>query len=74
MFVQKKAIVENILTQEFAKKEMSVGTRLAVYGNKDMPGQVERIQSHTTKKIVKGIKDKIPEAWDIMRKKTREKD
>ena len=56
LFVQRRAISDNVWTQEVAKRNMPVDIREKIYGIGKGKGQAGKIQSATTQKIIKNIK------------------
>ena len=68
LFVQKRAISDNVWTQEVVKKHLPLDLKEKIYGGGTESGQAGIIQSKTTQKIVKGIKNKLPKGWKIMKK------
>lgn len=68
LLVQRRAISDNVWTQEVAKKQMSSDLKEKIYGNGKEKGQAGEIQSITTQKMIKNIKDKMPKGWNVMKK------
>lgn len=68
IFVQKKAIKENIYTQELSKKMMPKEIREKIYGRDGETGEAGNIQSKSTQKLVKKNKQKIPNFWERLKR------
>jgi len=68
LLVQRRAISDNIWTQEIVKKNLPLDLKEKIYGKGDGKGQAGKIQSKTTQKIVKQIKNKLPKGWGVMKK------
>lgn len=67
LLIQRRAISDNVWTQEIAKQHMSTEVREKIYGGENEVGQAGAIQSPTTQKIVKNIKNRMPNAWKIFK-------
>jgi hypothetical protein len=65
LFVQRRAISDNVWTQEVAKKHMSSDLKEKIYGDGKKKGKAGIIQSATTQKIVKNIKNNLPRGWKV---------
>ena len=65
LFIQRRAISDNVWTQEVAKRDMTTELREKIYGAGKDKGQAGLIQSETTQKIVKNIKSKLPSGWNV---------
>jgi hypothetical protein len=65
LFIQRRAISDNVWTQEVAKRNMSEAIREKIYGTGEGKGQAGKIQSATTQKIIKNIKSKLPKGWHV---------
>ena len=63
LFIQRNAISDNVWTQEIAKKQMPADLKEKIYGIGKEKGQAGDIQSKTTQKIIKKVKDKLPKGW-----------
>lgn len=65
LFIQRRAISDNVWTQEVAKRNMPAAIREKIYGIGKSKGQAGKIQSATTQKIIKNIKNKLPKGWNV---------
>lgn len=63
LFVQRKAISDNVWTQEVVKKNLPLEIKEKIYGSLNEKGTAGRIQSATTQKIISNIKKGFPAAW-----------
>jgi hypothetical protein len=68
LFIQRRAISDNVWTQEVAKRHMTDDLKEKIYGIGKDKGQAGAIQSATTQKIIKNIKDKLPKGWHVSKK------
>ncbi len=68
LLIQRRAISDNVWTQEVAKRQMPLDIREKIYGIGKNKGQAGEIQSPTTQKIIRNIKDKLPKGWHISKK------
>ena len=67
LFVQRKAISDNVWTQEVVKRNLSKELKDKLYGGVGESGQAGIIQSKSTQKIVKQIKRKLPQGWKVVK-------
>jgi hypothetical protein len=67
MFIQRKAISDNVWTQEVVKRNLSTELREKLYGPPGESGQAGKIQSKSTQKIVKRIKRRLPKGWTVVK-------
>ena len=67
LFIQRRAIFDNIWTQEIVKKQLPITLKEKIYGGNEDAGQAGIIQSASTQKIVKNIKRKLPRGWTVIK-------
>jgi len=67
LFIQHKAISDNVWTQEVVKRNLPLELKNKLYGAVGEKGQAGIIQSKTTQRIVKQIKKKLPKGWKVVR-------
>jgi len=67
LFVQRRAISDNVWTQEVVKKHLPLDIKEKIYGAGKSRGHAGVIQSETTQRIVKNIKSKLPRGWKVIK-------
>jgi len=65
LFVQRRAISDNVWTQEIVKTQLPLDIKEKIYGKGKEKGKAGLIQSASTQKIVKSIKNKLPKGWKV---------
>ncbi len=68
LFIQRRAISDNVWTQEVIKRNLPLDLKEKIYGGLNEKGQAGQIQSETTQRIVRSIKSKMPKGWHITKK------
>lgn len=74
LFIQRKAIADNVWTQEVVKTQLPLNLKEKIYGARGEKGQAGIIQSKSTQKIVQQIKKNLPIGWKITKENTNQED
>jgi hypothetical protein len=67
LLMQRRAITDNVWTQEVVKKHLPLDIKEKIYGSKNEKGHAGFIQSATTQKMIKNIKKKLPRGWQLLK-------
>ena len=70
LFVNRKTIFELVETVEVAKDNMSEDAKTKVFGDNKNPGLADKLQSPSTKTVVKTEKKNIGNLWSYAKGKT----